>query len=257
MRTEHALQSWTVLCDFDGTIALEDVTDSLLLRFGRPGWDALEAEWRDGRIGSRACMKGQVALLECSSDELLDHLASIRIDDMFPAFVAAVEQRGWPLVVVSDGLDIVISAILQRHGLGRLTVIANRLLATGPRSWRLDFPHAHPNCTSASGTCKCAWAQAPLAACSSTAGPLPKASYRGARRGAYPMSRVLMIGDGASDFCVAARADLNFARKRLLEHCLDHSLPHRPVADFGQALSLLPALATLPAVARALPIISL
>ncbi len=234
LKTEPALQSWTVLCDFDGTIALEDVTDSLLLRFGRPGWDALEADWRDGRIGSRVCMQGQVALLDCSRDELLDHVASIRIDGMFPAFVAAVEQRGWPLVVVSDGLDLVISAILQRHGLGRLAIVANRLQAVGPRGWRLDFPNARENCASASGTCKCAWAQAPLAA---------------------PASRVLMVGDGASDFCVAGRADLNFARKRLLDHCLDNDLPYRPVADFSQALALLPTLDTVPPVVHKLRLI--
>jgi 2-hydroxy-3-keto-5-methylthiopentenyl-1-phosphate phosphatase len=226
------LQSWTVLCDFDGTIALEDVTDSLLLRFGRPGWDVLEVDWREGRIGSRVCMQGQVALLHCNRDELMDHIASIRIDDRFPAFVAALEERGWPLVVVSDGLDMVISAILRRHGLGRLTVVANRLEAVGPRSWQLDFPNARPDCIAASGTCKCAWSQAPVVA---------------------PASRVLMIGDGASDFCVAGRADLTFARKRLLEHCLDNGLRHLAVADFGQALALLPELAALAPAARGLP----
>ena len=228
------MQSWTVLCDFDGTIALEDVTDSLLLRFGRPGWDTLETDWREGRIGSRLCMQGQVALLDCSRDELLDHVAAVRIDDLFPAFVAAVEQRGWPLVVVSDGLDLVISAILQRNGLGRLPVVSNQLQATGTRSWQLDFPHARAGCTTASGTCKCAWSQAPLLAAG---------------------NRVLVVGDGASDFCVAARADLNFARKRLLDHCLDHDLPHRPVADFGQALALLPELSASQPVVRKLHLI--
>ena len=43
---------WTILCDFDGTIAVEDVIDSMLVRFGRPGWEALEDDWRAGRIGS-------------------------------------------------------------------------------------------------------------------------------------------------------------------------------------------------------------
>ena len=61
---------WTILCDFDGTISQEDVTDSLLMRFGRPGWDALEVDWRAGKIGSRQCMAGQIALLDCSEDEL-------------------------------------------------------------------------------------------------------------------------------------------------------------------------------------------
>jgi len=216
--------SWTVLCDFDGTIAHEDVTDSLLLRFGRPGWDVLEAEWRAGRIGSRQCMQGQVALLECSETELHEHLATVTIDPQFRDFVAAVEARGWPLTIVSDGLDLAITEVLRRHGLGRLPVVANRLQPDGPQRWRLEFPYARPECSAGSGNCKCARAGGP---------------------GGMARTPVLMIGDGASDFCVAARADMNFARKRLLEHCLDRDLPHHPVADFRQALDLLPRLETL------------
>lgn len=211
------LPNWTVLCDFDGTISREDVTDSLLLRFGRPGWDALEAEWRSGRIGSRQCMAGQVELLDCSADELDEHLAGIEIDPDFSAFADAVQALGWPMIIVSDGLDYAIQRILKRHGLAHLHIVANRLEPQGPRSWRLAFPHAAPGCTS--GTCKCAFTA-------------------GAGR------RTLLIGDGASDFCIAGRADLTLARKRLLEHCLDRSLPHHPVSSFKQALTLLPALAS-------------
>ena len=29
---------WMVQCDFDGTISVDDVTDTLLQRFGRHGW---------------------------------------------------------------------------------------------------------------------------------------------------------------------------------------------------------------------------
>ena len=223
---------WTILCDFDGTIAQEDVTDSLLLRFGRPGWDALEADWRAGRIGSRQCMAGQIALLDCSEDELREHLAAVTIDSHFTAFVAAVQSRGWPLTVVSDGLDFAISEVLRRNGMAHLPVKANRLLPDGQRRWRLEFPYARPDCVAASGHCKCASAQAPLA---------------------KPDQRVLMIGDGASDFCVAKRADLTFARKRLLDHCLDNELAHRPVADFRQALALLPELDSLLTEAKELP----
>ena len=34
---------WMVQSDFDGTISLLDVTDTLLNRFGKPGWQELEA----------------------------------------------------------------------------------------------------------------------------------------------------------------------------------------------------------------------
>jgi len=55
--------NWRVLCDFDGTIALEDVTDSILERFALDGWQDVETEWKNGQIGSRECMAKQVALI--------------------------------------------------------------------------------------------------------------------------------------------------------------------------------------------------
>ncbi|CAN5720757.1 MtnX-like HAD-IB family phosphatase [soil metagenome] len=217
------MSPWTLLVDFDGTISLEDVTDSLLIRFGRPGWDSLEAEWREGRIGSRECMAGQIALLDCSRSELDEHLSSMAIDPAFPAFVAAARAAGMPLKILSDGLDHAIEFILARHGLAGLPITANHLVEDGPRRWRLEFPHARPDCRTASGTCKCAFTQAPMAS---------------------PGERFVMVGDGASDFCVAGRAQVVFAKKRLLDHCLDTGLPHQPVANFDQALALLPGLSS-------------
>lgn len=214
---KNAAPAWAVLCDFDGTIAQEDVTDSLLMRFGRPGWDVLEVEWREGRIGSRECMAGQIALLDCSRDELDEHLAAMTIDPDFARFAQAVEASGAPLTIVSDGLDHAIRSMLRRHALGRLPVVASRLVQKAPRRWALEFPFAAPGCSSASGTCKCARAGAPHVESG---------------------TQVLMVGDGASDFCVARRADLTYASKRLLDFCLDHDLAHRAVANFSQALDL-------------------
>ncbi len=215
------MAAWSVLCDFDGTVSQEDVTDSLLMRFGRPGWDVLEVAWREGRIGSRQCMAGQIALLDCSRDELDEHLAGMTIDPDFDRFVAAVRAAGASITIVSDGLDYAIHSMLRRHGLDGLAVVASHLVQTAPRRWKLEFPNARADCVSASGTCKCARAALPLVA---------------------PGTQVLMVGDGASDFCVAHRADLNFASKRLLEYCLEHGIRHRAVANFGQALELWPAL---------------
>jgi 2,3-diketo-5-methylthio-1-phosphopentane phosphatase len=217
----NAAPAWAVLCDFDGTVAQEDVTDSLLMRFGRPGWDVLEVDWREGRIGSRECMAGQIALLDCSRDELDDHVAGMALDPDFARFAAVVARSGASLTIVSDGLDHAIRSMLRRHGLGHLPVVASHLVQVSSRRWALEFPFASPGCSSASGTCKCAWAEAPRVAAG---------------------TQVLMVGDGASDFCVARRADLTFASKRLLDFCLDHALVHRAVAGFRQALELWPEL---------------
>ena len=33
------MAQWTIVCDFDGTVSVGDVTDVLLERFGAPGWE--------------------------------------------------------------------------------------------------------------------------------------------------------------------------------------------------------------------------
>ncbi|MEO8746874.1 MAG: MtnX-like HAD-IB family phosphatase [Rhodanobacter sp.] len=214
------MSSWTILCDFDGTIAVEDVIDSLLDRYGRPGWEALERNWRSGRIGSRECMGAQVALLDMSREELDAHLSGLWIDHAFPGFVAKARELGVPIRVVSDGLDYAVHKILARYGLDDLPVAANHLApATPPQRWRLTSPFQAKGC--ASGTCKCACVE--------------QARSDGA-------SRTLLIGDGVSDFCAANRVDFVFAKHRLIEHCRTAGIPYVPITGFEDALELLPLL---------------
>jgi 2,3-diketo-5-methylthio-1-phosphopentane phosphatase len=213
------VSGWTILCDFDGTISVEDVIDSLLDRFGRPGWEVLERDWRAGLIGSRECMAGQVALLEMTRAELDAHLAELWIDHAFPGFVAKARELGMPIRIVSDGLDYAIHQILGRYGLDDLPLAANHLApATPPRQWRLTSPFQAEGCRS--GTCKCACAE------------------QARRDGA----KTLLIGDGASDFCAADRVDFVFAKHRLIEHCRAAGIPYMPITGFEDALDLLPRL---------------
>ncbi|MFT3789494.1 MAG: MtnX-like HAD-IB family phosphatase [Rudaea sp.] len=214
------MSDWTLLCDFDGTISVEDTTDTLLERFGKPGWEKLEDDWKAGRIGSRECMAGQVALLDMSRAELDAHLVERAIDPGFAEFVAYAKAHGMPIEILSDGLDHAIHFILRHYDFDYLPVTANRLEQVGEREWRLGFPNASATCRAKSGTCKCA-------AAASTQGP---------------RKRVLMIGDGASDYCVAESADFVFAKGKLVDYCRAKNIPHASIRDFAEALALLPAL---------------
>lgn len=209
---------WSILCDFDGTISLEDVIDTLLVQYGQPGWQALEAQWQAGEIGSRACMQGQVRLLALDPATLDAHLDQIRIDPGFAGFVRQAQALGLPLRIVSDGLDYAIHRILANHGLPLLPVVANHLRWCGGH-WELESPHQADGCRS--GTCKCSVA---------------------ARARAEDAPRVLMIGDGTSDFCVSEHADFVFAKRRLIAHCSDAGIPHAAIDSFHDATALLPDL---------------
>ena len=208
---------WMVQSDFDGTISLLDVTDTLLTRFGMPGWQELEDAWERGEIGSRECMKGQVALLDMSEAELRAHLDTIEIDPAFVDFVAAAREHGIKVQVVSDGIDYAIRHVLARHGLGHLDVIANRLVPVSERRWRLESPWASARCQRASGNCKC---------------------ERLAEQQGEAL-RVLYVGDSTSDFCVSHKADFVLAKYKLIAHCEAHGISHAAFDTFEQATVLL------------------
>ncbi|WP_395024479.1 MtnX-like HAD-IB family phosphatase [Comamonas odontotermitis] len=208
---------WLVQSDFDGTISLLDVTDTLLTRFGMPGWQELEAQWERGEIGSRECMKGQVALLDMSEDELRAHLDTIEIDPAFAGFVAVANSHAIGIQVVSDGIDYAIRHVLARHGLAHLEVIANRLVRVSERRWHLDSPWASAHCQRASGNCKC-----------------ERLAEQQRLHG-----RVLYVGDSTSDFCVSHTADFVLAKHKLIAYCEKHGISHAPFTTFADATALL------------------
>lgn len=213
---------WSILCDFDGTISPEDTTDVMLARFALPGWEMLEQQWLAGDIGSGECMSGQIALLDMTREALDDCLNGIAIDPTFKQFAALARRYAVPLTVVSDGLDYAIQRILEHHGLGHLPVIANHLEQCSERRWRLNFPWRDAHCRYASGVCKCAVAQ----------------TIKG---------RVLMVGDGHSDFCVSQQADHVLAKGTLIEECRRQGIAHTVFHHFSDAVPALERLLNTPA----------
>lgn len=200
-----------IYCDFDGTISKRDVTDHMLGRFADPVWEAIEADWQAGRITGAECMREQIALLR-GSDAELD--AELDLQDLDPGFV---EFAGWcasqnlPLTVVSDGVDRFIHRILSRHELGHLPVISNQLGGTESRRL-LQQPWLRQGCAAGSGVCKCEV----VTASSGDADSL-----------------LVFVGDGRSDCCVSARADILFAKDKLAAYAAARGQPHHVFADFN------------------------
>jgi 2,3-diketo-5-methylthio-1-phosphopentane phosphatase len=202
-----------VILDFDGTVVRQDATDLILERFALPEWRDVEQDWVAGRIGSRECLARQIDLVRASDHDLDGVIAELEVDPGFPSFVSLCHDRGFDVVVGSDGLDRIIAPVLKRCGLS-LPFVSNRLSSIGGSRWRIDFPHFDAACEVSNGTCKCAiLGRAPVL--------------------------TMLVGDGRSDFCVAARAKWVLAKGQLAHHCRQAQIPHVPIDGLTDAIEAL------------------
>ena len=206
-----------VFCDFDGTISVQDVTDFILTRFADPEWQEVEKLWSQGTIGSAECMQRQVAMIRANHRCLDVALDAVDIDPSFREFAEFCRSRHIKLTVVSDGVDYFIHRILARYRLSPLPIIANHLEISGDNGdtrYRLVLPFRRTSCESGAGVCKCRCV------------------------GAATGPRVY-VGDGRSDFCVANKPEVVFAKGNLAAFCKQKSfafVPYRRFDDVARAL---------------------
>lgn len=205
--------------DFDGTLALDDTVDKLLEGHADPSWRELERDWLEDRISAQDCMRLQIGLVRADRLALENHFQGIRIDPAFAAFRDHV-SRFAHVAIVSDGLDRAIHCALRAAGQDDLPVFANRLSLLPGGGLELSFPHREPECGGGNGVCKCA-VVAKLAA----------------RHG----GPVVLVGDGKSDACLAARADVVFAKDSLARHCEHHGITYIPFDNFTDVLAAVQA----------------
>ncbi|WP_320198594.1 MtnX-like HAD-IB family phosphatase [Agrobacterium sp. rho-13.3] len=206
-------------CDFDGTIAVDDVTDLVLERFATDKWHRLEDDWIAGKITAAECMRAQIPLIDATLQDLNGFLDTIEIDPGFPAFFDFCRKNGVGLTVVSDGVDHFIRRILAKYGMTNIAVTANRMSSSISQQrfqYRLDTPFASAGCPAGSGVCKCNIIQA---------------------QGDH-----IYVGDGRSDFCVSHQALLVFAKSKLATYCDQQAIPFIPYEGFVDVQSALASL---------------
>jgi 2-hydroxy-3-keto-5-methylthiopentenyl-1-phosphate phosphatase len=186
-----------ILCDFDGTVAGDDVGNLLFRTFAEEkAARAVVDEWKLGLISSRECLERECGLASVSKDELDRFIKARKLDEYFKDFLDFARKRGMEIVIVSDGLDYYIEKMLLRHGAGDIEFFANQL-ELSDHSLRVDFPYYDLMDCKDCGNCKRHHLE----------------KFRSA--GFY----VVYVGNGLSDRCPAQYADLVFAKGDLLTYC--------------------------------------
>jgi len=198
------------LVDYDGTIALTDVSDTIMAEHVPGMWEEMAEAYDAGRMGSRRLIEAEIALIRSDDDgaEIRATAAAQPHDPGFVPFVRRAQAAGIPVEVVSDGYGFFIDAALERLGLPGLPVItAATTFRNGGAT--VTFPNGHPRCF-VCGTCK---------------RERVLAHQRAGRA-------VVFVGDGQSDRYAAGYADVVFAKRALVPICLAAGWPFHRWTEF-------------------------
>ena len=201
-----------VLVDFDGTIAQNDVGAMLFKTYSPEESRKIVSLWIKGEINSKECLQRECELISISRPSLRKFALSQKIDGKFPAFVDLCNREKIELVILSDGLDYYIKLILEKFGLGALTFYSNLLKFEG-RKLKPEFPYFDRGCGRC-GNCK-------------------RFHLENLRK---PNQKVVYIGDGLSDKCAVAEADVVFAKDDLRRFCEKEDIKYHPFHDFGEVI---------------------
>ncbi len=198
------------LLDYDGTIALSDVSDAVMAEHVPGDWEVHAARYDAGLIGSRRLMEWEVAQIRGGPEALLKTAAGQPHDPGFVPFVRAALAADIPVEVVSDGFGFFIGPAMDQLGVPELPVITAETAFEAGRA-RISYPNGHPTCF-VCGTCKRARVLA----------------HQAAGRA------VVFVGDGESDRYVAGYADVVFAKRSLVQLCLERGWPFRRWTEFRE-----------------------
>ncbi|MCI0695753.1 MtnX-like HAD-IB family phosphatase [candidate division KSB1 bacterium] len=202
-----------VFCDFDGTLAQNDVGDMLFKTFANgTECEKWVQQWLRGEISSRECMEREAATARLTREQLDAFCDAQALAPGFRDFAEFCRQRNWPLLVLSDGLDYYIQRVLRQHKLN-LPILANHLEFVPPDRIAVSFPYFEHSC----GKCK---------------------GYH-IRRLAKPGEKIVYIGDGYSARCGAQEADIIFAKGDLAKWCEEKSREYFRFENFENVLNWL------------------
>ncbi|HPL30592.1 MAG TPA: HAD-IB family phosphatase [Anaerolineae bacterium] len=202
-----------VQCDFDGTITDEDASFYLLDAYAEGDWRSILEQYKAGRITVGEFNTRAFAMIKQDEATLLSKLEeNVRIRPGFSELLDYCKCRGFRFVIVSNGLQFYIEAILRALGLSGIEVHAatNRFEATG-----VHVQYVAPDGTVLQDGFKEAFTHLYLSE-----------GYR-----------VAYVGNGTSDSYASRHAHLVFATGDLLAYYQKHGLPCVPFNDLSDVVT--------------------
>jgi len=197
-----------VQCDFDGTVTEEDISFLLLDVFAQGDWRRLLRDYKEHVISVGEFNTRAFAMVKADKDRLLAALEGrFKVRAGFQEMVNYCLRQGFRLVIVSNGLDFYIRAVLKSLGLTDIQVYSAQA-SFHPEGMKVQY--VGPDGRRLEDGFKEVFIQSFL-----------KLGYR-----------VIYIGNGDSDVAPAKYAHHVFATGDLLAYSKENDLHCRPFQDF-------------------------
>lgn len=198
------MEKMIIVSDFDGTITQKDSLYYFFDDCALEEWQEVEKLWIDKQISSKECLIQEFNLVPNLSQKLInDYVKTLDLDSHFKKFLSFIQKNNLDFVVVSDGIDYFINSIFKNNDIENINIISNHG-EFNKDEFKISFPNDYKKCTNDAGTCKCKVVEN--------------------LREKY--ETIIYIGDGASDFCVANKADYLFAKKNLSKYCDENNIKY-------------------------------
>ena len=213
MRSTEAVKTM-VQCDFDGTITERDVSFLLLDHFADGNWRPMLTEYQEGKMSVGAFNTRAFAMVRADKQTLLDFVftsGEVKIRPGFQELVSYCSQNGLKFVIVSNGQDFYIEAILREMGLTGIEFHAAQSRFQ-PRG--MDVQYIGPD------------------------GSIVEANFKDTYTELFLSQgyRVIYVGNGISDIYPARQAYHTFATSDLLERCKETKLDCTPFHDLNDVV---------------------
>ena len=212
-----------LVLDFDGTITTKDIGVEIIKKYAGPDWDVGLRRWRTGEFDQRQLMEWEFARLPGDRLPEMREFALVEADVRpgLHGLLKLCRSNDVPVEVVSNGMSFYVEAVLGREGLADLAFVAPIPTLSGLDNGPVvGFAEGVETCET-TGLCKCARA----------------------RRLRSGDRKIIFVGDGISDYCVAEEeADFIIARSSLREHCVKNGITHSEFSDFDDVARVLKSL---------------
>ncbi len=196
--------------DFDGTVTEEDVSFLLLDTYVGPAWREYLKEYSSGKISVGAFNKKVFGMMKADRKTMTGLVLTsprVKIRPGFKELIDYCKRKGFKIVIVSNGLEFYIEAILKSQEIDGMEIhAAENVFYPGGMNVRYIGPDGSEV----------------------DAGFKEVYTADLCRRG----YRVIYLGNGASDIHPARLARHVFACDDLLKKCREEELKHFAFQDF-------------------------